>query len=313
MFGIHRHLKPQMLSEYLDGRLNPGSKAKADRELASCAVCREELDSLQATVSLLELLPEVPLPRSFTLAAAPAMENHGRPADRPGPWFLSPPSWAYAGAASLAGLALAVLISADATGLLMSGATLEATTAAEAPTAVFESRAAAPPSSLQDASATPVPAQAMAAAPPAEESRSRPVDAEAFAESQDSALAGKSLAPPSLELAQAAEPAQAESAGDAPAAERFQPAEPTNQGIAGAETDRAAPALPATPAPAAEAQLTTEAPVVQPAPVSQLPMTQAGKTALVWRILEGVAAGLGLLFLAGLTLKWRRSRRSAYS
>ena len=124
---------------------------------------------------------------------------------------------------------------------------------------------------------------------------------------QLTALAEKSQPPPALELAQDAE---AESTDDAPAAEPSPLSESSAQAFAGAGAEgAAAPDLPAAPEPVTEAQLTPEAPVVQPAPVSQVPLAQERRTALVWRILEGVAGGLGLLFLLGLTLKWRRSRR----
>ena len=111
--GNHRHLKAEVLSQYLDGRLEGAALARVERGLAECSVCREDLDSLQSTVAALRQLPvEAPV-RDFVMAAPPF-----RPA-RPRPTPLARASmWAYAGAASVAALVLTVLASADATGLL---------------------------------------------------------------------------------------------------------------------------------------------------------------------------------------------------
>ena len=65
--------------------------------LESCSRCREELDSLRATISHLRQLPQHTLPRSFTLAGPPPQIAAGR-SDQTR-WV---PAWAYAGAASLA-------------------------------------------------------------------------------------------------------------------------------------------------------------------------------------------------------------------
>ena len=67
----HRHLGPDTLAEYMDGRLGAAARTRVDQVLASCANCREELEELQATVSLLQQLPVEPVPRSFTMPAPP--------------------------------------------------------------------------------------------------------------------------------------------------------------------------------------------------------------------------------------------------
>ncbi len=46
IFNRHRHLRPEILSEYLDGRLDQGHQELVARRLADCAACREELDTL---------------------------------------------------------------------------------------------------------------------------------------------------------------------------------------------------------------------------------------------------------------------------
>ncbi len=120
IFNKHRHLGPEILSEYLDGRLDQGHQETVARRLADCPACREELNTLRATVSALQSLPDLPLPRSFTLPAAPlpgSSANLIRKPAPPTPLVMRLPGWAYGGAASLAGLALALMLSAEAAGL----------------------------------------------------------------------------------------------------------------------------------------------------------------------------------------------------
>ena len=85
----HKHLNPKTLAEYLDGRLAGTAMARVDQRLTSCATCRDELDSLRATVSLLKQLPQVVPTRSFTMATPPP-----QPAlPQPSPLFRMP-QWA---------------------------------------------------------------------------------------------------------------------------------------------------------------------------------------------------------------------------
>jgi Putative zinc-finger len=56
------------LSGYMDGRLNPEEAVRVEEHLNTCRGCREELESLRATVALLHRLPEVTPSRSFALA-----------------------------------------------------------------------------------------------------------------------------------------------------------------------------------------------------------------------------------------------------
>ena len=122
IIGRHRHIKPERLSESLDGRLPAGAQARIDRAVASCAYCREDLESLQATRSLLREMPPLTLPRSFVLPAAPQTGMPGpdraAPADVSSTLLGRLPAWGYAGVASLAGLSLALMVLADATGRL---------------------------------------------------------------------------------------------------------------------------------------------------------------------------------------------------
>ncbi len=123
IIGKHRHLKPELFSEYLDGRLLGREPGRVDRAVAECAVCRGELESLQVTVSLLQTLPEFAPSRNFTLPAAPISSpvEAVEPVvvDRqPASLLARVPTWGYAGAVALAGLALALLVLVDVDGLL---------------------------------------------------------------------------------------------------------------------------------------------------------------------------------------------------
>ncbi len=118
IFGLgHRHISPETFTGYLDGRLRPQTRERLDRVMAGCSDCRLEMESLRDTVAMLRQLPVITPRRSFVMSGAPQpvpqMIQQARP--------ISPfrvPQWAYAGAASLAALALAVLVSVDASGLV---------------------------------------------------------------------------------------------------------------------------------------------------------------------------------------------------
>ena len=56
-----------MLSEYIDNSLNSEDKSFIERHLETCEACSKELESLRMTVQLLHRVPEVSVPRSFTV------------------------------------------------------------------------------------------------------------------------------------------------------------------------------------------------------------------------------------------------------
>ncbi|TFH47716.1 MAG: hypothetical protein E4G89_07485, partial [Methanothrix sp.] len=66
----------ELLSGYMDQRLNPEEVAHVEGHLRNCPGCREELEWLRATVVLLHRLPEVTPSRSF--AVAPVRPLPGR-------------------------------------------------------------------------------------------------------------------------------------------------------------------------------------------------------------------------------------------
>jgi hypothetical protein len=57
-----------LLSGYMDQRLSPEEVAHVEGHLSTCPGCREELESLRATVALLHRLPEVAPSRRFVVA-----------------------------------------------------------------------------------------------------------------------------------------------------------------------------------------------------------------------------------------------------
>lgn len=68
-----------LLSEYLDNRLEVNSRHRVERHLAECRECRLEMVGLRRTVKALNNLPEVRAPRSFTLSPAQAQALRPRP------------------------------------------------------------------------------------------------------------------------------------------------------------------------------------------------------------------------------------------
>lgn len=57
-----------MLSEYMDNRLGNEDRGLVQSHLEACEACSKELSSLRMTVQLLQRVPQVPVPRSFTIA-----------------------------------------------------------------------------------------------------------------------------------------------------------------------------------------------------------------------------------------------------
>ena len=112
IFGLgHRHLGAETLNEYLDDRLSATAGDRVRQVVAGCPDCGLELAALQQTRLLLRQLPEVAPRRSFFIS----------PYDEPAPAYpatawIRLPRWAYAGTASLAALALTLMIVVDATG-----------------------------------------------------------------------------------------------------------------------------------------------------------------------------------------------------
>lgn len=295
----HSHIKQDDLSAYLDGQISEADAARIDQRLAQCADCRQELDALRSIVSLLQQMPELTLPRSFIMPGPPPAPIAIRP---PAP--LRMPQWVYSGSAAVAALVLAVLISADATGLLapdIPARTLESTSAAAtAPQAA--------PERLQADGAEAAVEMAAPLAPVAELAvkAEKGISVTVTQESEISEAAAKAPAPPGAPGAAAAPQAAArlEAQDDSEAA-----APPPVADLAYAEAEVVAETT-ATPPPAVSALTTPDKPS-GPALVAQersggIPPAQNPFT--LWRILEGVTAITALTFLVMWLLR-RRTKR----
>ena len=317
----HQHIKPETLTEYMDGRLGAGALVRADRQLASCEACRDELESLWSTVVMLRQLPTEAPRRSFTMVAPPPELVRARPLPP-----LRLPQWVFAGAASVAAIVLAVLVSADATGLLAPGGRLDSP---EAAAPVLSQRA--PESALADAGdrSKATDGQASGQALPA----AAPLLTDAPA-----AAAAERAAPKPEPLAMAAEaPVAAEAEGDepSPAPLAFELDAPVAAGAEAADTQvenglaadlpqepsvevpessgqQAAEPLAVMPPPeTGPGPLQEEAKVPVAGPVSrELPGAGPEGTGAFWRVLEGLVAVAGALFLVGLVWKMTILRRA---
>ena len=71
LFGREDRRRHELLSAYVDGEVTAEEAREVEELLASSEDARRELAELQATVDLVRGLPELELPRSFALDAAP--------------------------------------------------------------------------------------------------------------------------------------------------------------------------------------------------------------------------------------------------
>ena len=168
------------LADYVSGRSTRQESSRIEGALEKCDQCREELESLQETRSLLQALPDFALPRSFVLPAAPAHIPASGPARSVIAW-PGVPVWAYAGAASVAAVAIFLFVATDGGGWLPGGqATQSSDPASELAMVVSESTSeAAAPASAQQMAADHLPQEELAAVPqsmPCSGARSRTGD-----------------------------------------------------------------------------------------------------------------------------------------
>ena len=106
-----QHIGLQELSSFIDDRLSGARMGQVEAHLASCDLCRQELEGLQYTVGLLQQAPMAAPRRRLVVQEAP-------------PIVVARPlvaSWAYGAAASVAAVLLAVVLGADLMGALPGG------------------------------------------------------------------------------------------------------------------------------------------------------------------------------------------------
>ena len=145
------HVDVDTLSAYLDHQIAPAERARVEGHLADCIACRDELDGLRRTVTLLQALPRVPVPRAFTLSEAQV--GIRRPEPRPA-WV----GWAR-GLAAVTAIALVAVV---AVSLLNQPSWQPAATIARNVPATEAPQPAAQPA----APAESAPAEVLAKAPP---------------------------------------------------------------------------------------------------------------------------------------------------
>jgi hypothetical protein len=86
LFGgpVRGHVQVELLSAYLDGQTSPAERATIDAHLQQCGACQAELESLRRTISLLQAMPRVAVPRAFTLSEAQVGVRRPEPSPN---WF----------------------------------------------------------------------------------------------------------------------------------------------------------------------------------------------------------------------------------
>jgi anti-sigma factor RsiW len=106
-----------LLSAYLDGELTAWEKSVVEEHLRRCRDCRRDLRALRQIVCLVRQLPEVPVPRQFTLSPAQVRHLPAHPSEverlrlRP----MGPP-WVYPwlrGATAVAAVLLVIVLTGD--------------------------------------------------------------------------------------------------------------------------------------------------------------------------------------------------------
>ena len=331
----HKHIGQDTLSEYLDGRLLGQPLERVEQQLADCDACRQDLAELRALVAMMQQLPMAEPRRSFVMSAPPLEPVRSRPA-----LALRAPNWVYAGAASVAALALAVTISVDATGGLTSDPLRQdSVTTAAAPVAELEevTGATGPISGPGPAGQSAIESTALSA----DTTGGGTGDA-------SSAAAGEGVPPPlaaaAPEAATTAQLVQEEQAGGEAAVSSF------GADATAVPLSTSAPVVKMTTASQdeeASAAESTAAPVAAPAPeadsagedgVSRAPASGTGPTNAVgpartspepferavpdlvtdikgsgtsawWRLLEVAAGASAVLSVAVLVYRWRSGRR----
>ena len=86
MIDTGHHLDWSTLNDFADGTLSSDVAAEVEQHLSSCAQCREELDTLRATIGTLESAAVAPVPealwadiqQSISATAKPTSNTHSR-------------------------------------------------------------------------------------------------------------------------------------------------------------------------------------------------------------------------------------------
>ena len=323
--SAHKHIGRDTLSEYLDGRLQGRPLERVEQQLGQCDACRQDLADLRATVAMMQGLPMEAPRRSFVMSAPPAEPVRSEPMRGRPNLALRAPNWVYAGAASVAALALAVTVSVDVTGGLTSDPLRRE----------LETTALAPAATSDQLTVTSgLPSEPGPAVESAARSGTEATPETAATSEEDAApLSLAAAAPPAATTEQSV---QGEPAGggatafgaEATSAPIVPVAPPAQDGEAALEEPAVAPvAAPAPETAAADVDAssaanqtakspTIEEPAEPPAPLPEGAVPELfddgadGDTSIWWRVLEAAAGVLAVLFLAGLVLRRRAGRRA---
>jgi hypothetical protein len=234
------HVNVDLLSGYLDNQVTPEQRAYIERHVRTCVSCQLELQSLRQTVTMLQALPRVPVPRAFTLSEA---QVGRRARGAPAPWF--------GGLARVAGVMAALAVIAVSVAVLRQSAFAPAAQVARAPLP------AAAPSAITEAPAATTAAAAAAAAAPA-----APSAPQLSVQESPSAAAQAKQAPAQPPATQRA--GQSAGAGAPAPSQGARSAAPNPAATTASGQARAAASAP--PALQAPAIANTEGPTASPAP-----------------------------------------------
>ena len=292
------HIGEEDLSEYLDGRLVGRRLDEVEVHLASCAVCKEELSSLEYTVGLLQQVP------MFAPGRRVAIEDI--PVASPG-WGFRAPSWAYGAAASVAIMLFALVIAADLGGLLAGDARQQETVA----TSQIESQTS-PQAESEVAAATAVDENDGLVNGLIKEQDGAAADPEAVDSQNTEIELPFEAAPPAFEADAPVESARPIVPGEdaesvvVPIEEPISDAgqEPEAEAATGAADERTS-TLPDGDA-GLGLPVESDAALITPGEILQ---GDDGGTSVFWRVLEGVSGGLAALLLGAVVWRFRRFRR----
>ncbi len=319
----HKHIGQDTLSEYLDGRLLGRPLERVEQQLVDCDACRQDLAELRALVAMMQQLPMAEPRRSFVMSAPPPEPVRSRPA-----LALRAPNWVYAGAASVAALALAVTISVDATGgLTFDPLRQDSVTTAAAPVAESEevTGATGPISGPGPAGQSAIESTALsadttgggtgdassAAAPEAATTQQLVQEEQAGGEAAvssfgaDATAVPLSTSAPVVKMTTASQDEEA-SAAESTAAPVAAPAPEADS--AGEDGVSRAPASGTGPTNAVGPARTSPEPFERAVPDLVTDIKGSGTSAW-WRLLEVAAGASAVLSVAVLVYRWRSGRR----
>lgn len=170
----NRHLGPEVVCEYLDGRLSGKDVRRVEAHIEACPNCRREVESLRQTVLAVRRMPMRQPRRSFVFSAPPVASpapSRPEPAPQAGLGAAAAiarpriPRWAFGAVASACAVAFAVVLSLDLTGFFVAAPSVEEQGRNLYATGTDSSAPMATTTPIPAPSATPVPEGALTEPP----------------------------------------------------------------------------------------------------------------------------------------------------